>query len=743
MDVMLLVETCISGMRQPQDIENAVLMQGADVNAFHGTQSPLMRAVMAQRSDIVTSCLRVRADPNLPDAKGVSPLHMAVFDGTYETIQRLIDFKADVDKLDRVGQTPLFFAPHGQACQQLAQAGCNFNALNYKRQSALHLAAHAGLNETVLWLCRHCSAALINHQDEEGRTAVWCAALANLKPTIALLQEHGADVTVRPHRMASSHASTARGNLRTFVQNTQATASMTMPTTTTQAVPMATAVVTGVDMNRDGIPDVLQRSELGQASAIIQQPTQTTMLSIASSAPPPQEPQRRQWVDQTPSPDRKQRENAQSMAELSSYKTPGGWQGESYEMIVPKQSSAELRHLQDELRDSDQEVLSVLQTTLTGSSLVTAQPKEHEFYFSPSAAVKGWISSAPLVAIKDFSGYYRPDSPILDGEGKVAPAPNQLPPPPSEPVEKPSPDQEFVRKVVDEQPEENKALSESETKNPYVDEGAVVNTEDPDMGQDPDMDDAIKKIQMIQRARVERSREKILKKKAAVPIVSEDFYGAKTWEIVLTRHDNKSKYGFWHDNAKVELAKDYMKAIQQDENSPVDLNLLSPEERPEALIVKRIVKKGLLEEWNTIHPEAEVKPGDRVVKVNDATTIMDMQKELRSESCTCKVLRFPDIFLAQVDKSGGDGSVGFSFEAPANSELLVTEVQQGGVLDKANRANMRRGCHHLVVLPGMRIESVNNLSNDGHTMANELFASNFLNLRVRRAGVGLAAKPSR
>merc|ERR1719424_2010070 len=40
----------------------------------------------------------------------------------------------------------------------------------------------------------------VNAQDRHGRTAVYCAAHSNLKSTIMLLQEHGADVTLRPHK---------------------------------------------------------------------------------------------------------------------------------------------------------------------------------------------------------------------------------------------------------------------------------------------------------------------------------------------------------------------------------------------------------------------------------------------------------------------------------------------------------------------------------------------------------------
>ncbi len=44
-----------------------------------------------------------------------------------------------------------FRGPRQDICLQLKDAGADVNALNRKGQSALHLAAHAGLNDTVNW----------------------------------------------------------------------------------------------------------------------------------------------------------------------------------------------------------------------------------------------------------------------------------------------------------------------------------------------------------------------------------------------------------------------------------------------------------------------------------------------------------------------------------------------------------------------------------------------------------------
>jgi len=243
------------------------------------------------------------------------------------------------------------------------------------------------------------------------------------------------------------------------------------------------------------------------------------------------------------------------------------------------------------------------------------------------------------------------------------------------------------------------------------------------------------------------TRLRVEKKRNAVPVGSEDFNGAAVWEVILTKRGNKQKYGFSHANAKFELLKDYNRAQagsnkNSESNVTTDLNLLSPAECPEALIVKRVNEHGLLEEWNFVHPEAEVRPGDRVIKVNNSDTIQDMQKELRTASCTCRILRYPEVFHTELVKRADARKLGFKFEKPANAalvELKVTEVAKAGLLDEVNRQHMINHCHHKVVLPGMRIEAANEVEGDCFKIAEELRKCETVVLRIRRAGATTSA----
>jgi serine/threonine-protein phosphatase 6 regulatory ankyrin repeat subunit B len=216
-DLALLIEGVLKGNAKVTDVE-AALDQGL-VNARLGPTTVLVRAVQAQHTGLVSCLLRRRADVNMVDPKGVTPLHLAVFDGHHEVIQSLLDGSADVNALDRFGQTPLFFAPHRGVCEQLVKARAEVNLVNYKGQTALHLAAHAGLNDTVYWLSEALSPVAINAQDRRGRTAAYLAARKSFRMTTSILKEHGANTSIVPTRYQSSFAASKAAEARSFLQS--------------------------------------------------------------------------------------------------------------------------------------------------------------------------------------------------------------------------------------------------------------------------------------------------------------------------------------------------------------------------------------------------------------------------------------------------------------------------------------------------------------------------------------------
>jgi hypothetical protein len=197
-DLIPLVQDVVHGSAPIAKVEEAIA-EGAMVDSWNGEVSPLLSSIKAQHLELTALLLKARADPHLSDDNGVSPLHVAVFEGAGHMCQLLINAQANANLKDRHGQTPIFFAPHRQICAQLLTARADINMFNSKGQSALHLAAYAGLNDIVRWLAINCREGMIDEQDKHGRTAAYCASRSKLKSTTRLLQEHGADVTIRPY----------------------------------------------------------------------------------------------------------------------------------------------------------------------------------------------------------------------------------------------------------------------------------------------------------------------------------------------------------------------------------------------------------------------------------------------------------------------------------------------------------------------------------------------------------------
>jgi len=140
-------------------------------NSWHGEGTPLSTVVKAGRLDLTRLFLRARADPNDHDAKGVSALHLAAFDGNLDICRSLLMARANVDSCDRHGQTPLFFAPTRDVCKLLTEKRADLSVVNRRGQTALHLAGRAGLSDVLAWFSTRVNKSLTELRDAHGATA--------------------------------------------------------------------------------------------------------------------------------------------------------------------------------------------------------------------------------------------------------------------------------------------------------------------------------------------------------------------------------------------------------------------------------------------------------------------------------------------------------------------------------------------------------------------------------------------
>mmetsp|Transcript_6497 Transcript_6497/g.23095 ORF Transcript_6497/g.23095 Transcript_6497/m.23095 type:complete len:766 (-) Transcript_6497:95-2392(-) len=164
-------------------------------------QTPLHRVAAYNHMEILNFLIDCRADVNALDRYGDSALKKAIFNGHYEVVFRLIEMGADVNVCDHTGKTPLHFAAEkgDAACVELMiEKGANVNAEIQGQHylTPLHLAAIHGHNS----VCKALLAAgsIIDSQaGKDHSCALHLASEGGHTTTVRLLIGEGADVSIR------------------------------------------------------------------------------------------------------------------------------------------------------------------------------------------------------------------------------------------------------------------------------------------------------------------------------------------------------------------------------------------------------------------------------------------------------------------------------------------------------------------------------------------------------------------
>jgi ankyrin repeat protein len=127
---------CFAMMNDHVEVMQVLLENGADPNVLvHGCSVlTYVSGVIGELgwakdvSKVVELLLKHKADPNLPDDDGTTPLHEAARLGDIETAIRLLEFNAKIDAQDKNGRTPLHKAAisgHGDTVDFLLDAGAD------------------------------------------------------------------------------------------------------------------------------------------------------------------------------------------------------------------------------------------------------------------------------------------------------------------------------------------------------------------------------------------------------------------------------------------------------------------------------------------------------------------------------------------------------------------------------------------------------------------------------------------
>lgn len=154
-----------------------------DINNVIG-QTPLHLAIIAGQTTTAQLLIDKHADIEARTQEHETPLLLAISYNNTRMITLLLDNNANIEAADKEGDPPLQAAishGHTEAFQLLLDRHANIYTSNPSGDTALLLAAQEGLPlviQSLLTVCNHPDR-LLHHQNNEGLTALHCAAFKN------------------------------------------------------------------------------------------------------------------------------------------------------------------------------------------------------------------------------------------------------------------------------------------------------------------------------------------------------------------------------------------------------------------------------------------------------------------------------------------------------------------------------------------------------------------------------------
>lgn len=187
-------------MAQPNlEITRMLLAAGADVNAVaYNSASTLGVALSKKRLDLVQLLIDhgfVVDQRNGHDQKVASYLSIAAKQGGEDVVLILLENKANVDVCDMNGTTPLMIAAqrdHSGIVNLLLKYGANIKAVDRQKHTALHFAARNHSTSTTMSLLLE-NTSEVDVISLAGMTPLMIAAQNDLPGNVEILLAHGAN----------------------------------------------------------------------------------------------------------------------------------------------------------------------------------------------------------------------------------------------------------------------------------------------------------------------------------------------------------------------------------------------------------------------------------------------------------------------------------------------------------------------------------------------------------------------
>ena len=187
-----------------RDYQRHVTAEGRPKSLDSGGLTPLLYAARENCIACVDVLLKSKADIDLPDPDGVSPLLVAIMNANWDLARRLIDAGADVNQWDLYGESPLFTAIDLRSRIDGGRASIDpLNATN--GLAVVRTLLERGANPNMQLFFK--PANMRGATNTRGATPLIRAANNGDLEVVRLLLEHGADATLQmADRQTAIHA---------------------------------------------------------------------------------------------------------------------------------------------------------------------------------------------------------------------------------------------------------------------------------------------------------------------------------------------------------------------------------------------------------------------------------------------------------------------------------------------------------------------------------------------------------
>ena len=159
----------------------------------------IIEAARAEDAAAVRSLIAGGADADARQPDGATALHWAAYRDHHETAALLIEAGADVNAANAFGATPLWLAADngsGAMVERLLAAGADVNAALHNGETPVMTASRTGNADAVRRILARGADVNVTERSREQTALMWAVAQGHHE-VIAVLLDHGADVTAR------------------------------------------------------------------------------------------------------------------------------------------------------------------------------------------------------------------------------------------------------------------------------------------------------------------------------------------------------------------------------------------------------------------------------------------------------------------------------------------------------------------------------------------------------------------